>query len=238
MTKSFDIIDHFRSLTAQLLARDSLSGTLFSHGTIRGDETENIVRDLLRTLLPSNYRVETGQLVVPGGIRSPQSDVIVFKDDIGAVLGVSEDGNCLVHAEAARVIIEVKRHLGKTQVSQMSDYCRRLHASFHTRQSSWCQWGIAFRSPHREDTLLRYMNATHTPESSIGLLLVLDTRCRRQNQREPEPALFGCPTGSSAYNAQGDRAIPPLLEFIENLFASLDPAHPGMSLALRRFRNP
>jgi len=238
MSRTFNIRHHFKRLTEQLLARDELCGSLFTHGTILGNETENIIRDLLRTILPSRYRVETGQLVLPSGTMSPQSDVIVFEDKLGALLGVGENGNCLIHAEAARVIIEVKRYIGPKQIKEMADYCGRLHQSFSTggRQTEWCQWGIAFRSPLTQKALLTRLRKSHKDQNAIGLLLVLDIGIERKAKKVPEPALFGNPSGQTGYVGQSDRSAPPLLEFVEHLFSHLDGKYAQKHLALQRFR--
>jgi hypothetical protein len=44
----FQIFDYYRRLTEQLLARDTISESTFSHGTVLGNQTENIVRDFVR----------------------------------------------------------------------------------------------------------------------------------------------------------------------------------------------
>ena len=39
----FDIRNHFESLTQQLLARDLITPSLFSHGTFLGDQSDGTV---------------------------------------------------------------------------------------------------------------------------------------------------------------------------------------------------
>jgi uncharacterized protein DUF6602 len=173
----FNIIDHYRNLTKQLLARNAVVGTIFSHKDLLGNPAESIVRDFLRKFLPSSLRVETGQIVSPRGNRSPQSDVIVFHDMFGAIVGVSEAEEYLVRQEPVRCVLEVKRSIGGTTVKELQDHAKVLSTCFLAggKGGPWIQWGVAFTADRSRDAILNNLIETYDPTFSIGALLVLDT---------------------------------------------------------------
>ncbi len=173
----FHIIDHYRNLTRHLLARNAIVDTIFSHRTLLGNPAEGILRDFLRKLLPSWLRVETGQVVAINGIRSPQSDVIIFDDNFGAIVGASEADEFLIRQEAVRCVIEVKRTIGGTIVQEMQGYASSLATSFFLGEKSggWLQFGFAFIADRSRDAVLENLKKTYDPGKSLGALLVLDT---------------------------------------------------------------
>lgn len=172
----FDVFEHYRTLTQQLIARCSVLGTTFDHGTTKGNAAEKIVRDFLRQFFPSQIRVETGQIVSYNGVRSPQTDVILFSDVPGSVVGVDEGGVFLVRSEAVRCVVEVKKSLIKPTIGELQDHSRRLADTMKLgeRRNSWTHWSIAVQSSIVRDKILAHLKETWAPSSTTGGLLVLD----------------------------------------------------------------
>lgn len=172
----FDIAEHYRSMTRQLLARNELCGSMFSHGDIIGAEAENIVRDMLRAVLPPNVGVNTGQVVSVDGDVSPQADVIIHHSAPGSIVGQNEGGQKLVRLEAVIGVLEIKRCIGRGTVAKIQDYCQRLHEYFVDagRESRWFQWAFSFTSEKTSSEILSELGSTHDPVRSVGRLIVLD----------------------------------------------------------------
>ena len=204
----FDIRNHFESLTQQLLARDLITPSLFSHGTFLGDQSEVILRDFLRVRLPPTFGVETGQLVFPSGDLSPQSDVIVFESGLNSIVGVSESGAHLIHAESAKVIIEVKRTVDGPQLANIQDYAKKLHQKSVSakRATQWCQWAFAFRSTTRTASGIKKElgNGFHKDES-VGILVILDVMRDQSELKARFTKQFGTPGKPSKLRAQDVR---------------------------------
>ena len=177
MTKtSFDVFEPYRKLTHQLIARCSILGTIFDHGTLKGNTAEKIIRDLLKNFFPSQIRVETGQVVSVNGVRSPQTDVIVFSDMSGSVVGIDEDGVCLVRSEAVRCVVEIKKSLIGTTIEEFQQQSKKLAESMVSgeRKTSWIHWTIAIQSLISSEKILQKLKATCDFSCSTGGLLVLD----------------------------------------------------------------
>lgn len=182
---SFDINAHYRLLTKQLLARDNAASAVVNHDTYLGDSSEAILRDFIHSILSRDYRVERGQLVLPNGVVSPETDVVVFRDTLGAVVGQTEGGAFLIHAETAKVVIEVKRSLAADQIERIQNHAGKLYDAFQkgNKQEIWCQWAFAFRSPSRShDSILIKLNETYHPARSTGLLVVLDAHISAEDR--------------------------------------------------------
>jgi len=217
-SKTFDLREHYIGLTEQILARDRFSGGMFSHGTTIGNQSENIIRDLFRQLLPSTYRVETGQLVFPPDIMSPQADVIIFRDVPNAIVGVSDSGEFLVRGEAAKVIIEVKRSLSYGKLNDIIEYATKLHDSFDKMGVAtgtnlrWSQWAVAFRSDSLTGNgILKRLNDIYHPHHSVGLLLVLDAKrpaCDIKDSFEETKGSAKKPTGTALTHFANSMRVP------------------------------
>lgn len=172
---SFDLTLHLERLARQLLARNELVGSLFSHGDILGGEAEAIVRDFLSAVFP-DLGVVTGQVIATNGEMSPQCDVILYDRIPGAALGKAESGAVLVRLEAVRAVFEVKRSVNRQTVAKMQQYAKRLAEAFVAgqRQGRWLQYGFAFASSQTSDRVLGELNRHWHREDSVGGLLVLD----------------------------------------------------------------
>ena len=173
---TFNISDHYRLLTRQLLARDEISGSYFDHGDLLGSQSENIVRDLLRKFVRPNISVETGQIVSLNGSRSKQQDVIIFHNVPGAIVGVTESEQCLVRMEAVICMVEVKRSIVGPRITEIQSYFRHINDHFVSagRTQNWNQWCFAFRSDKTAPTLLKELQDSYDPVKSVGALVVLD----------------------------------------------------------------
>ena len=195
----FDIRAYYRELTRQLLARDTLSQSLLTHGTLLGNLTENIVRDFIRKILPPHIGVETGQIAAPNGTMSPQSDVVIFSNVFGAVLGVLENGSCLIHQDAVKCVIEVKRSSAVDQIVGINEYFQRLLSAFQsgTKEDPWFPYSVVFHSPSKSlDAIETELNAIPIGELRVRGVLVLNAKHEAEALKRECNAIPGhSPTG-------------------------------------------
>ncbi|MFI5710711.1 DUF6602 domain-containing protein [Kribbella sp. NPDC051620] len=91
-----------------------------SHSLSKGEALEDAVRKFLRKHLPDSIGIAKGQLIDSKGAHSPQLDVILYDAARTPLLFSSgQDGIQLVPSEGAIAAIEVKTHLGPSDVEQL-----------------------------------------------------------------------------------------------------------------------
>lgn len=176
---TFSLKQRYWQITQQLLARDEAYSSMFTHGTLLGDQSESIVRDFMRAVFPQNIRVETGQIVLPNGEVSGQTDVVIFEDQTGAVVGASETGALLIHGEAAKAVIEVKRSIQRDTIKDIQSYAKELHSTFERgqRATPWYQWAFVFRSEAKTASqVCAALTKAYHEKHSVGLMVVLDAK--------------------------------------------------------------
>lgn len=95
------------------LAVEAERAGVFKHPTITGGARENVVRKVLRDLLPPQVEVGTGRVIGADCEPSKQADVVVF-DGRFPVLRMGDDS--LYPVEGVIATIEVKSHLDQAEL--------------------------------------------------------------------------------------------------------------------------
>jgi hypothetical protein len=105
--------DYLLSLAQDLIASSQRIGNLVGHEPTAGSSREELLRGLLRRLLPERYRVATGFIE-----RCPrQLDIVVF-DGIDYAPLFREQEVVVVPRESVRAVIEVKTTLESGSVDE------------------------------------------------------------------------------------------------------------------------
>lgn len=100
-----------------------------AHPVVKGDASERVWLDLLRTYLPERYRAETAHVVDSNGAFSEQIDVVVFDRQYSPFIFHFE-GQIIVPAESVYAAFEAKQAINAQQVSYAQGKVasvRRLH---------------------------------------------------------------------------------------------------------------
>ena len=88
-----------------------------SHNLTKGEVAEEAVRRFLRERFPSSIAIVKGQIIDSHGQLSKQLDVIIYDATHTPILYTSEEGdNRLVPSEGVLAVIEVKSHIGPSDV--------------------------------------------------------------------------------------------------------------------------
>ena len=152
---------------AQLLAglHDDIHGRLgiarssFSHPDTKGDASENVWLDLLRTYLPRRYRVAKAHVVDSRGNFSEQIDVVVYDRQYSPFI-FHYEAQTIIPAESVYAVFEAKQTLNADHV----DYARKKVASV--------------RRLHRTSLPIPHAGGTYPPKPLIpicGGLLTLES---------------------------------------------------------------
>lgn len=100
-----------------------------AHPVVKGDASERVWLELLRTYLPERYRIETAHVVDSTGTFSEQIDVVVF-DRQYSPLVFHFEGQIIIPAESVYAAFEAKQAINAQQVSYAQGKVasvRRLH---------------------------------------------------------------------------------------------------------------
>lgn len=100
-----------------------------AHAVVKGDASERVWLELLRTYLPERYRTETAHVVDSTGAFSEQIDVVVFDRQYSPFIFHFE-GQIIIPAESVYAAFEAKQAINAQQVSYAQGKVasvRRLH---------------------------------------------------------------------------------------------------------------
>lgn len=100
----------------------------FSHPGLVGDVREDGLRSFLEAQLPSRFRVVSGQVMDSRGIRSGQTDIVIFDGSNTAPLVDLGDGKMLLAAESVLATIEVKSKLNGQELERALIGVHKLHS--------------------------------------------------------------------------------------------------------------
>ncbi len=101
----------------------------FAHPVTKGDASERVWLELLRTYLPRRYQAETAHIVDSNGAFSEQIDVVVFDRQYSPFIFHFE-GQIIIPAESVYAAFEAKQTINASQVSYAQGKVasvRRLH---------------------------------------------------------------------------------------------------------------
>ena len=101
----------------------------FGHPGTKGDASEKVWLDLLKTYLPKRYQAETAHVVDSKGEFSDQIDVVVFDRQYSPFI-FHYEGQTIIPAESVYAVFEAKQAINGTQVEyaqKKAASVRRLH---------------------------------------------------------------------------------------------------------------
>ncbi len=96
----------------------------FGHPGVKGDASEAVWLDLLKTYLPQRYQAATAHVVDSRGAFSEQIDIVVFDRQYSPFI-FSFEGQTIIPAESVYAVFEAKQSMNATQVA----YARNKVAS-------------------------------------------------------------------------------------------------------------
>lgn len=100
-----------------------------AHSSTKGDASEHVWLELLRTYLPRRYRTEKAHVVDSDGSFSEQIDVVVFDQQYSPFI-FHYEGQIVIPAESVYAVFEAKQAINATQVEYAQKKVasvRRLH---------------------------------------------------------------------------------------------------------------
>ena len=101
----------------------------FDHPGTKGDASEKVWLELLRTYLPQRYQADTAHVVDSRGVFSQQIDVVVFDRQYSPFI-FRYQGQTIIPAESVYAVFEAKQTINAHQVNYAHEKVasvRRLH---------------------------------------------------------------------------------------------------------------
>lgn len=193
----------------------------FAHPVAKGDASERVWLELLKTYLPKRYQAETAHVVDSAGAFSEQIDVVIFDRQYSPFIFHFE-GQIIIPAESVYAVFEAKQAINAGQV----EYAKRKVASV--------------RRLHRTSLPIPHAGGTYNPKPLtpiLGGLLTFesdwnpalgkpltdaladeDTKRRLDIGCVAAHGIYGCDTaGCYTITPQGKPAAAFLLELIARL---------------------
>jgi hypothetical protein len=165
-------------LKNELLARNGALKSLTQQSKVKGDYTEALVRDLIRRLVPQNYKVGHGIVYNSRtGQSSRECDVIVYDVSEAAPLFESQD-LVIVDAEFVRIVMQVKNTLDS---SSMKDAITNIQAIKRVKRDIM-GWIFGFET----NVMLRTLYLQAWKSQVIQFIQILESKCKGEN-----PQLLG-----------------------------------------------
>jgi len=96
----------------------------FGHAGTKGDASEHVWRELLRTYLPRRYQAETAHVVDSKDVFSEQIDVVIFDRQYSPFI-FDYEGQKIIPAESVYAVFEAKQTIN----SDLVDYAQKKVAS-------------------------------------------------------------------------------------------------------------
>lgn len=167
-------MDFYGNLRNELLARNGALKSLTRQTKVKGDYTEALVRDLIRRLVPQNYKVGHGIVYNSRtGQNSRECDVIVYDVSDAAPLFESQD-LVIVDAEHVRIVMQVKNTLDS---SAMKEAITNIEAVKRVKQGI-TGWVFGFQTT----VMLRTLYLQAWKSRVIQFIQVLESKCKTENR--------------------------------------------------------
>jgi hypothetical protein len=109
--------------------RLAIARKAFNHPGTKGDASENVWLQLLKTYLPRRYQAESAHVVDSNGVFSDQIDVVVFDRQYSPFI-FHYEGQIIIPAESVYAVFEAKQTINAQQVEYAQEKVasvRRLH---------------------------------------------------------------------------------------------------------------
>lgn len=98
----------------------AVSRKTISHSVAKGDASENVWIDLIRTYLPERYRVGRAHIVDSDGNFSDQQDVVIYDRQYSPFMLTNFDQK-IIPIESVYAVFEVKQRLARDTVEYAGD---------------------------------------------------------------------------------------------------------------------
>lgn len=103
----------------------------FGHPVTKGDASERVWLDLLKTYLPHRYQAETAHVVDSAGAFSQQIDIVIFDRQYSPFIFHFE-GQIIVPAESVYAAFEAKQAINAAQVAYAQEKVASVRALHRT----------------------------------------------------------------------------------------------------------
>ncbi|EMY6776870.1 TPA: DUF6602 domain-containing protein [Vibrio alginolyticus] len=113
-----------KAIEALLKSSFSVSSSIANHSAILGDARESFIRSILKSFLPSNLVIGSGQIIDSEQSLSKQIDIIIYRDDFPILRTLGTNDVYLV--EGVLATIEVKSRLNKETLYEALDNCKSV----------------------------------------------------------------------------------------------------------------
>lgn len=158
-----DLRRHREGILKMLFTRMEMINASIGHNLTHGEENEEAIRDLLASVLPSDYGIGSGIIVGTDGVPSKQMDIVIF-DRTRANLTLGEKTR-LFFADQVLMAIEIKTTFSSGKDSSLESALkaiasvRRLKVAPHT-------WKSIRVDPKAGEIQM----IDHTPSQPIGVI--------------------------------------------------------------------
>ena len=112
-------------------SRLALARKSFGHPVTKGDASERVWLDLLKTYLPRRYQAETAHVVDSAGAFSQQIDIVIFDRQYSPFIFRFE-GQIIVPAESVYAAFEAKQAINAAQVAYAQEKIASVRALHRT----------------------------------------------------------------------------------------------------------
>lgn len=113
---------YFRAKAAELKAQAEQA--IAHHGGLQGSHRENINKNYLKIILPSQFSIGNGMIYDSYGNRSKEADIVLWDADNYPSLPMS--GHSVFFAESVRVVLEVKSTWSSENFADIKEKCRKI----------------------------------------------------------------------------------------------------------------
>jgi hypothetical protein len=103
----------------------------FGHPVTKGDASERVWLELLKTYLPHRYQAETAHAVDSAGVFSQQIDIVIFDRQYSPLIFRFE-GQLIVPAESIYAVFEAKQTINAAQVAYAQEKVASVRALHRT----------------------------------------------------------------------------------------------------------
>lgn len=160
---SADLRRHREGVLKMLFTRMEMINASIGHNLTHGEENEEAIRDLLASVLPSDYGIGSGIIVGTDGVPSKQMDIVIF-DRTRSNLTLGEKTR-LFFADQVLMAIEIKTTFSSGKDSSLESALKVI-ASLRQLKVAPHTWRSSRVDPKTGDL----QGIDHTPSLPIGVI--------------------------------------------------------------------
>lgn len=188
-----------------------------------GASGEIALKGFFNRYLPVTLHAASGHFLTPSGKVSPQLDIMVL-DSRYPLLSENSDGSMLAMLHSVVGIIECKTNITTAAVkklwvnaSTISALASEVEGYAEREWGSLFQFGFAYRSQRRLDTLADRFFSSGTPDKGFVDLFLLRLPEKDQDRQEKVGAFLHFEASSEKATGQVDEYIPTLMRMFTPL---------------------